>query len=190
MASPRTRSTRCRTGFRVETIAAIALGMVHLSRLAEEITWWSNPRFGFIRVADAFSTGRSMMPNKKNPDPAELVRGRAARVIGELTGVLTLLEGLPLAYQRDLQERRRATVRRGRGLRGVARRARGIVETLPVDPEGIRRPRPRATRPRRRVADAIVRRSLPFRCPPPHRRLSSWPGPRRPGSGSTRCRTG
>ena len=90
--------------FVVETIAAVALGMVHLSRLAEEITWWSNPRFGFVRVADAFSTGSSMMPNKKNPDPAELVRGRAARVIGELTGALTLLKGLPLAYQRDLQE--------------------------------------------------------------------------------------
>ena len=64
--------------FVVETLAAVALGMVHLSRLAEEITWWSNPRFGFVRVADAFSTGSSMMPNKKNPDPAELVRGRAA----------------------------------------------------------------------------------------------------------------
>ncbi|TFG69256.1 MAG: argininosuccinate lyase, partial [Thermomicrobiales bacterium] len=86
--------------FVVETVGAIALGMVHLSRLAEEITWWSNPRFGFVKVADSFSTGSSMMPNKKNPDPAELVRGRAARVIGELTGVLTLLKGLPLAYQR------------------------------------------------------------------------------------------
>src|SRR3990170_8320621 len=70
--------------FVVEALSAIALGMVHLSRLAEEITWWSNPRFGFVRVSDAFSTGSSIMPNKKNPDPAELVRGRAARVIGSL----------------------------------------------------------------------------------------------------------
>ena len=68
--------------FVVETLAAVAIGMVHLSRLAEEITWWSSPRFGFVRVADAYSTGSSMMPNKKNPDPAELVRGRAARVSG------------------------------------------------------------------------------------------------------------
>ena len=65
--------------FVVEVLAAAALAMVHLSRLAEEITWWSNPRFGFVRVADAFSTGSSMMPNKKNPDPAELVRGRDGR---------------------------------------------------------------------------------------------------------------
>ena len=68
--------------FVVETLAAIALGMVHLSRLAEEIAWWSNPRFGFVRVADAYSTGSSMMPNKRNPDPAELVRGRTAATIG------------------------------------------------------------------------------------------------------------
>ena len=88
----------------VETLAAVALGMVHLSRLAEEVAWWSNPRFAFVRVADAYSTGSSMMPNKKNPDPAELVRGRAARVIGELTACLSMLKGLPLAYQRDLQE--------------------------------------------------------------------------------------
>ena len=66
--------------FVVEALAAVALGMVHLSRLAEELTWWSNPRFGFVRASDAFSTGSSIMPNKKNPDPAELVRGRAARV--------------------------------------------------------------------------------------------------------------
>ncbi|MEO7230220.1 MAG: argininosuccinate lyase, partial [Candidatus Limnocylindrales bacterium] len=90
--------------FVVETLGAIALGMVHLSRLAEELTWWSNPSFGFVRASDAFSTGSSMMPNKKNPDPAELVRGRTAGVIGAVAGMLTLIKGLPLAYQRDLQE--------------------------------------------------------------------------------------
>ncbi len=89
--------------FVVEVLSAVALAMVHLSRLAEEITWWSNPAFGFVRVADAFSTGSSMMPNKRNPDPAELVRGRAARSIGSLAGMLAILKGLPLAYQRDLQ---------------------------------------------------------------------------------------
>ncbi|HEX2756085.1 MAG TPA: argininosuccinate lyase, partial [Candidatus Limnocylindrales bacterium] len=79
--------------FVVEILAAVALGMVHLSRLAEEIAWWSNPRFGFVRVADAYSTGSSMMPNKRNPDPAELIRGRTAAAIGAVTGVLALLKG-------------------------------------------------------------------------------------------------
>jgi argininosuccinate lyase len=90
--------------FVVEALSAAALAMLHLSRLAEEIVWWSHPRFGWVRVSDAFSTGSSMMPNKRNPDPAELVRGRAARVVGHLTGTLALLKGLPAGYQRDLQE--------------------------------------------------------------------------------------
>src|SRR5690242_13664412 len=90
--------------FVVEVLAAVALGMVHLSRLAEEIVWWSNPRFGFVRVGDAYSTGSSMLPNKRNPDPAELIRGRAARAIAALTAILGILKGLPLGYQRDLQE--------------------------------------------------------------------------------------
>ncbi len=90
--------------FVVETLAAVALAMVHLSRLAEEIVWWSNPRFGFVRVADAYSTGSSMMPNKRNPDPAELIRSRSAGTISALTAILGILKGLPIGYQRDLQE--------------------------------------------------------------------------------------
>ena len=149
--------------FAVETMAAIALGMVHLSRLAEEITWWSNPRFGFVRVADAFSTGSSMMPNKKNPDPAELVRGRAARVIGELTGALTLLKGLPLAYQRDLQDGvaplfDSVTVY-GTSL-GVMT---GLIETLTVDAERMRAAATEGYTTATAVADALVRRGIAFR---------------------------
>ncbi|HTS14066.1 MAG TPA: argininosuccinate lyase [Candidatus Sulfotelmatobacter sp.] len=90
--------------FVAEALAAAALATVHLSRLAEELTWWANPAFGFVVLADAYSTGSSMMPHKRNPDPAELVRGKASRVAGDLATVLGLLKGLPLAYQRDLQE--------------------------------------------------------------------------------------
>ena len=72
--------------FVVEALAAAALCMAHLSRLAEELVWWSSPAYGWVVLADAWSTGSSMMPNKKNPDPAELIRGRAGRVIGQLTG--------------------------------------------------------------------------------------------------------
>jgi argininosuccinate lyase len=90
--------------FVVELLGAAALAMTHLSRLAEELVWWSSPAFGYVRLADADSTGSSMMPNKRNPDPAELIRGRTSRVIGALTGSLVLLKGLPGGYQRDLQE--------------------------------------------------------------------------------------
>src|SRR3989475_336289 len=90
--------------FVVEFLAAAALGMVHLSRLAEEITWGSNPRLGFARVADGFSTGSSMMPNKRNPDPAELVRGRSAGAIAAVSAIPRILQGLPLCYPRDPHE--------------------------------------------------------------------------------------
>jgi len=149
--------------FVVETIGAIALGMVHLSRLAEEITWWSNPRFGFVKVADSFSTGSSMMPNKKNPDPAELVRGRAARVIGELTGVLTLLKGLPLAYQRDLQEDKAPLFDAVAVFESCLRVMAGLVGTMHVDAARMAEAAAEGYTTATAVADALVRRGIAFR---------------------------
>ncbi len=149
--------------FVVETLAAAALGMVHLSRLAEEITWWSNPGFGFVRVSDAFSTGSSMMPNKRNPDPAELVRGRTAGVIGALTGALTLLKGLPLAYQRDLQEDKPAlfgAVATWEASLGIMA---GLISTLIIDRERMRVAADEGYTTATAVADALVRRGVPFR---------------------------
>ena len=149
--------------FVVETLAAAALGMVHLSRLAEEITWWSNPRFGFVRVADAFSTGSSMMPNKRNPDPAELVRARAAAVIADLTAVLVMLKGLPLAYQRDLQEDKPplfGAVATWEASLGVMA---GLVTTLTVDRDRMRAAAGEGYTTATAVADALVRRGVPFR---------------------------
>jgi argininosuccinate lyase len=149
--------------FAVETLAAVALGMVHLSRLAEELTWWSNPRFGFVRVSDAFSTGSSIMPNKKNPDPAELVRARAARVIGALTASLTILKGLPLAYQRDLQEGvppLLAAVGVYSASLGILA---GMLETLSIDRERMRAAADEGYTTATAVADALVRRGVPFR---------------------------
>jgi argininosuccinate lyase len=149
--------------FVVEVLAAVALGMVHLSRLAEEIAWWSNPRFGFVRVAEAWSTGSSMMPNKRNPDPAELVRGRTARVIAALTAVLGLLKGLPLGYQRDLQEDKPplfgavATYEASLGV------MTGLVATLEVDRERMREAAGEGYTTATSVADALVRRGVPFR---------------------------
>jgi argininosuccinate lyase len=149
--------------FVVEVQAAVALAMVHLSRLAEEITWWSNPRFGFVHVADAFSTGSSMMPNKKNPDPAELVRGRSAGVIGGLAATLTLLKGLPLAYQRDLQEDKPALFAAVATLDASLRVMAGLIETLAVDRDRMRKAAEEGYTTATALADALVRRGVPFR---------------------------
>jgi argininosuccinate lyase len=149
--------------FVVEAVGAIALGMVHLSRLAEEITWWSNPRFGFIRVSDAFSTGSSIMPNKKNPDPAELVRGRAARVIGAQAGLLTLLKGLPLAYQRDLQEDKAPLFDAVAVYEASLGVLAGLLDTVAVDRDRMREAADEGYTTATAVADALVRRAIPFR---------------------------
>ncbi len=149
--------------FVVEVLSAVALAMVHLSRLAEEITWWSNPRFGFIRVADAFSTGSSMMPNKKNPDPAELVRGRAAGTIGALAGMLALLKGLPLAYQRDLQEDKPAFFAAVRTLEASLSVMSGLIATLVVHRDRMREAAEEGYTTATALADALVGRGVPFR---------------------------
>ena len=90
--------------FVAETLFCLTLAGIHLSRLGEEIVIWSTEEFGFVNLADAYATGSSMLPQKKNPDIAELARGRAGRLIGDLTGLLATLKGLPLSYNRDLQE--------------------------------------------------------------------------------------
>jgi argininosuccinate lyase len=90
--------------FAVDYLHAAALCSVHLSRLAEEIILWASQPFSFVRLPDAWSTGSSIMPNKRNPDAAELVRGHSARIIGDLVALLVLLKGLPLAYAKDLQD--------------------------------------------------------------------------------------
>ena len=149
--------------FVVEVLAAAALTMVHLSRLAEEITWWSNPRFGFVRVADAFSTGSSMMPNKRNPDPAELVRGRTGAAIGAVTSILTVLKGLPLAYQRDLQEDKPPLFGSVRALEESLAVMAGLIEALIVDPVRMREAVDDGYTTATAVADALVRAGVPFR---------------------------
>ena len=90
--------------FVLETLAAGAITAVHLSRFAEEIVLWSSPIVGLLRLSDKFTTGSSIMPQKRNPDAAELVRARAGRIVGALTSLLVVMKGLPLAYQKDMQE--------------------------------------------------------------------------------------
>jgi argininosuccinate lyase len=149
--------------FVVETLAAVALGMVHLSRLAEEVTWWSNPAFGFVRVADAFSTGSSMMPNKRNPDPAELVRGRTARAIAALNAVLGLLKGLPAGYQRDLQEDKPPLFGAVATYEASLAVMTGLIATISVDRDRMRAATAGGYTTATAVADHLVRRGVAFR---------------------------
>lgn len=149
--------------FVVETLAAVALAMVHLSRLAEELVWWSGPGFGFVRLSDAVVTGSSMLPNKRNPDPAELVRGRAARVIGNLAGVLSLLKGLPLGYQRDLQEGVPPLFESVRILRESLAVLGPVVAGLEVDPARMRAAVDRGYLTAVSAADALTDLGVPFR---------------------------
>jgi argininosuccinate lyase len=93
--------------FLLEALAALSIQAVHLSRIGEELVLWSSQEFGFVEMTDRFTTGSSIMPQKKNPDMAELVRGKAGRVIGDLVSLLVLMKGLPLAYNRDMQEDKR-----------------------------------------------------------------------------------
>ena len=90
--------------FVAETLAAAAITAMHLSRFAEEIVLWCSPLVGFIRLSDKFTTGSSIMPQKRNPDAAELVRAKTGRIFGALQGILVVMKGLPLTYQKDMQE--------------------------------------------------------------------------------------
>jgi argininosuccinate lyase len=95
--------------FVLETLATASICAMHLSRLAEEIVLWATPQFGFVKLSDKFSTGSSIMPQKRNPDAAELVRGKAGRVFGALQAMLTMMKGLPLTYSKDMQEDKEGT---------------------------------------------------------------------------------
>lgn len=149
--------------FVAEALAGTALAMVHLSRLAEELVWWSSPGFGFVRLSDAMVTGSSMLPNKRNPDPAELVRGRAARVIGNLTGLLVVLKGLPLGYQRDLQEDKAPLFESVRVLRASLAVLGGVIAGLEVDASRMQEAVERGYLTAVSAADALTELGVPFR---------------------------
>ncbi|GAU09412.1 argininosuccinate lyase [Desulfoplanes formicivorans] len=137
--------------------------MAHLSRLCEEIIIWSNPGFGFIRLPDAFATGSSIMPQKKNPDVAELMRGKTGRVYGNLMGMLTTMKGLPLAYNRDMQEDKEpffdtdTTVTMSVTIMGQ------MVEALMFNPEAMHAALRKGFLNATELADYLVGKGIPFR---------------------------
>lgn len=136
---------------------------VDLSRLAEEVILWSTVEFGFARLDDAYSTGSSIMPQKKNPDVAELARGKAGRLVGDLTGLLTTLKGLPLAYNRDLQEDKEPVFDQVDTLTVLLPAFAGMVATLRFDTERMASLAPQGFSLATDVAEWLVRQGVPFR---------------------------
>lgn len=149
--------------YALETVAATAILLGHLSRLAGELVLWSTPYVGFARLDDAYSSGSSMLPNKRNPDSAELVRARAARVEGDLVVLLSLVRGLPLAYHRDLQETRRAMFDAVESSLLCLEVMRGVMEGTTFDRDRMRRAAEGGHARAIVLADRLVARGVPFR---------------------------
>jgi argininosuccinate lyase len=150
--------------YALELLAVAAICATHLSRLAEEIVIWSTPQFGFVRLSDSFSTGSSIMPQKKNPDAAELVRAKTGRVNGHLIGLLTVMKGLPLAYSKDMQEDKEAVFDAAETLDLVLAAMTGMVGDMAINTEAMKRAAGSGYSTATDLADWLVREAgLPFR---------------------------
>ncbi len=149
--------------FLVETLSALALVMTHVSRLGEELVIWSNPLLGFVQLADPFITGSSIMPQKRNPDMAELLRGKTGRVFGALTAMLTTLKAQSLAYNRDLQEDKPPVFDAVETVEASLDVAIPMVETMALNPTRMKEACRLGFILATDVADALVRRGMPFR---------------------------
>jgi len=149
--------------FAIESVSACALLMMHLSRMSEELILWTSPIFGFIELADAFCTGSSIMPQKKNPDVPELVRGKSARVQGHLMMLLTLMKAQPLAYNRDNQEDKQPVFDTLDTTLASLNVYSGMIETLQVNRERLGRTAADGYATATDLADYLVRKGVPFR---------------------------
>jgi argininosuccinate lyase len=147
----------------LEYMADAAIAMVHLSRLAEELVLWSSSEFGFVELADAYSTGSSLMPQKKNPDVPEIVRGKSGRAIGNLVTLLTVLKGLPLTYNRDLQEDKEPLFDTVETLRDSLEVMAGAIATLAVRRERMAQAAADPMLLATDLAEFLVRAGVPFR---------------------------
>jgi argininosuccinate lyase len=149
--------------FVIECGAAASLVMMHLSRLSQEITLWCSAEFGFIELSDAFATGSSIMPQKKNPDVAELVRGKTGRVYGHVMGILTVMKGLPLAYNSDMQEDKEALFDVIDTVKACLRVFPLMLQTLTVHPERMRAAASEGFGTATDMADYLAAKGIPFR---------------------------
>lgn len=148
--------------FVAEALFIISMVGIHLSRIGEEWCIWATTEFGWAKVADAYSTGSSIMPQKKNPDMAELARGKAGRLIGNLTGVLAMLKGLPFAYNRDLQEDKEPLFDSIDTLQLVLPAVTGMIATTEFDREKMLSAAPQGFSLATEIADFLVRADVPF----------------------------
>ena len=150
--------------YALEFLSIAAICATHLSRLAEEIVIWSTPQFGFVRLSDSFSTGSSIMPQKKNPDAAELVRAKTGRINGHLVGLLTVMKGLPLTYSKDMQEDKEAVFDAAETLDLMLAAMTGMVGDMTVNAAAMKKAAGSGYSTATDLADWLVRRlGLPFR---------------------------
>ena len=149
--------------FAIEFCACAALLMVHLSRLAEELVLWASPRYGFVRLPEAYCTGSSIMPQKRNPDVPELVRGKSARVVGALVALLTLMKAQPLAYNKDNQEDKEALFDAVDTAKESSAVLIGLVQGLEPVPQAMRAAVLEGHATATDLADYLVRKGVPFR---------------------------
>ncbi len=150
--------------FALEVLSCAAICAMHLSRLAEEIVLWVTPQFGFVALSDAFTTGSSIMPQKRNPDAAELVRGKTGRIYGALTGLLVVMKGLPLTYSKDMQEDKEGTFDALESLSLCLAAMRGMILDLTVDARRMKKAAGAGYATATDLADWLVARlNLPFR---------------------------
>ncbi len=149
--------------FCVELMSALSLVMMHLSRFAEELILWSSWEFKFVELSDDFTTGSSIMPQKKNPDMAELVRGKTGRVYGDLLALLTTLKGLPLAYNKDMQEDKESVFDAVETVSMCLPMVAGMVRTMTVNEENMLKAAQKGFINATDLADYLVKKGLPFR---------------------------
>ena len=149
--------------FAIEFCSASALLMMHISRMSEELVLWMNPRFGFVRIADSFCTGSSIMPQKKNPDVPELARGKTGRVYGHLTALLTLMKGQPLAYNKDNQEDKEPLFDTVDTVSDTLRIFADMIPGITARPENMRDALRQGFATATDLADYLTRKGLPFR---------------------------
>ena len=149
--------------FAIEFTAAASLAMIHISRFSEELILWMSQNFGFIHIADRFTTGSSIMPQKKNPDVPELARGKTGRVVGHLMGLITLMKGQPLAYNKDNQEDKEPLFDTVDTLKDTLRIFAEMVGGITVKPEAMERAALKGYATATDLADYLVKKGLPFR---------------------------